>query len=253
MPRSVEESPPGMNARSIGLVIAMSAEARALTGFAQPTEQVVKIADGAYLRVGGLGATAAERSCVALAEAGVSALVSVGCAAGLTPECRPGALVVPAQVRSAQGEVFSTDMEWRAALLAAFQDRVSPVLEIIAGVDRLIGASEKHALHAATGAVAADMESAAVAREARRYGLPMIAIRVVSDGADDDVPDALLGVIDSFGRPRFGPLLAVLIRNPGAAAALARLRTGFNKACSTLSLVAARTGPEFCFPKWENG
>lgn len=238
-----------MSVRTVGLVIAMSAEARAITGRAQPKEQVVKIAEGAYLRVGGLGATAAERSCVALVEAGASALVSVGCAAGLTPECRPGALVVPAQVRSAQGEVFPTDPKWRAALLTAFKDHLSPLVDNIAGVDRVIDSAEKHVLHTTTGAVAADMESAAVAREARRCGLPMIAIRVVSDGADDDIPDALLGVFDAFGRPRFGPLLGALIRSPGDAAALARLRTGFNKACSTLSLVAARTGPAFCFPE----
>ncbi len=237
-----------MSVRTIGLVIAMSAEARALTGRTQPLDQVVRIAESAYLYVGGMGASAAERSCAVLVEAGAGALVSVGFAAGLVPECRPGAVVVPAKVRSAQGEVFAADVEWRAVLLAALKSQFSPLVGDIAGVERLISSAEKHVLGATTGTVAADMESVAVARQARRFGLPMIVVRVVSDGADDNIPEALLAAIDAFGRPRLRSILKTVIRRPGDAAGLARLRMGFNKACRTLSLVAARTGPAFCCP-----
>lgn len=242
-----------MSARTAGLVIAMSAEARALTGRRQPTEQVVRIAERAYLRVGGLGAAAAERSCAALVEAGAGVLMSVGCAAGLTPDSVPGTVVVPAELISARGEAFEADARWRAGLVSTLKDPFRPLVGKIAEVDRPIGSALKHQLRARTGAVAADMESAAVARAARRFGLPMIAIRVVSDGADDEVPDALLAAIDPFGRPRLGLLLGALIRNPGDAAALQRLRTGFRKACNTLSLVASRTGLEFSLPQRDDG
>lgn len=238
-----------MSAKCVGLVVAMSAEARALTGRRQPAEQVVELADNVFLRVGGMGAAAAEANCLALVEAGAGALASVGCAAGLTPECRPGALVVPAQVRSPQGEVFVTDTAWRTALLAGLSSEFSPLLGGIAGVNAITGAAEKRALKARTGAVAADMESAAVARVARRRGLPMIALRAVSDGPDEDVPEALLGGTDAFGRARFRSVLGALVRGPRDAAALARLRAGFNKACATLSHVVERTGPALCCPQ----
>ncbi|HSS64938.1 MAG TPA: hypothetical protein VLS27_10915 [Gammaproteobacteria bacterium] len=242
-----------MRVRTVGLVVAMSAEARSLTGRVQPLEQVVRIAEHAYLRVGGVGASAAERSCAALVEAGASALVSAGCAAGLAPECRPGALVVPAEVRSAQGEVFSADAEWRVALVAAAGLRISPLVGAVVSVDRVIGSVEKSALHASTGAIAADMESAAVAREAQRLGLPMISVRVVSDGMDDEFPNSLLDAIDAFGRPRLRPLVNAIVQNPGDAAVLMRSRTGFKKACSTLSLLAANVGPTFCCPGTTDG
>jgi nucleoside phosphorylase len=226
----------------------MSDEARALTGQAQPTEQVVKLTEYAYLRVGGIGPSAAERSCAVLVDAGVSALVSVGCAAGLAPACRAGALMLPAEVLFGQRDAIATDARWRAALLAGLGAGWNPLMENIVGVDRVIGSMEKHGLHATTGAVAADMESAVVAREARRLGLPMIVVRVVSDEVDDSIPEAFLDAMDAFGRPRIRLLLNALIRRPRDAAAVGRLRSGFNKACDTLSQIAARTGPGFCCP-----
>ncbi len=35
----------------------------------------------------------------------------------------------------------------------------------------------------------------------------MVALRVISDAANDDVPEALLTTVDAFGRPRYGALL----------------------------------------------
>ncbi len=238
-----------MSGRIVGLVVAMSAEARALTGRAQPRAQVVRLGEYACLRVGGVGAGAAERSCAALMQAGAGALVSVGCAAGLVPDVRPGALVLPAEMRSARGEVYPADAEWRAALLEGLKNQINPLHGHIVGVDRVIGSAEKRALHQRTGAVAADMESVIVAQAARRRGLPVIALRVVSDAADDDVPDALLDTIDEFGRPRYGTLTGALLRRPRDVGALARLRRGFNEACNTLSRAAETTGLTFCCPQ----
>ncbi|MDH3317334.1 MAG: phosphorylase, partial [Gammaproteobacteria bacterium] len=124
----------------------------------------------------------------------------------------------------------------------------SPVFGTIAGVGGIIERTEKHALHTRTGAVAADMESIAVARNARRRGLPMIAVRAISDGPEDALPISVLGVVDAFGRARYGALLGTLVRRPGDVAALARLRAGFSSACTTLSQVIARTGAELCCP-----
>ncbi len=238
-----------MNASSVGLVIAMSAEARALTGNVQPTRQVVRLSPDVFLRVGGVGAKATEQSCAALLEAGADALIGVGCAAGLAAECLPGAVVVAEEVRTERGEIIPTDEAWRTALVAGLGSRFNPFLGTVAGVDGIIGAEQKRALRARTGALAADMESASIAGWARRQGIPMMALRVVSDGPDDAVPPSLLDSVDAFGRPRYGALLAALARRPKDALALARLRGGFNQACRALSRVSATTGLTFCLPR----
>ncbi len=115
-------------------------------------------------------------------------------------------------------------------------------------MDRVVGSADKRILRERTGAIAADMESATVAQEAGRRGLPMVALRVISDAANDDVPEALLTAFDAFGRPRYGALLGALMKSPGEAVAVASLRKSFRQACGTLSRVAAITGPAFCCP-----
>jgi adenosylhomocysteine nucleosidase len=51
-----------------------------------------------------------------------------------------------------------------------------------------VTAREKHALRNQTGAIAVDMEAAAVQRKARLWGVPFRCIRAVSDTAGEDLP-----------------------------------------------------------------
>lgn len=78
----------------------------------------------------------------------------------------------------------------------------------------LATASGKAALHRSSGAIAIDLESAAVARVARRHGLPFAVLRAVCDPAGRDLPRAALIALDSAGR--IGPLrvLAAALANP---------------------------------------
>ncbi|MDX1528011.1 MAG: hypothetical protein R3337_05245 [Gammaproteobacteria bacterium] len=227
----------------------MSAEARAVTGRAQPLARVAKLSESACLRVGGIGARAARLSCDALAEAGAGALLSIGCAAGLAKEAAPGTLVLPREMRAVEGQVFRADPEWRQALLEALAGEFSPLGGDIVGVNRVVGSSDKRILRERTGAIAADMESVTVAQEAERRGLPMVALRVISDAASDDVPEAIITAVDDFGRPRYGALLAALVKSPRDAVAVSSLRKGFRQACGTLSRIAAIAGPAFCCPE----
>ena len=73
-------------------------------------------------------------------------------------------------------------------------DQDEPRGEVVAS------ATAKAALYARTGAVAVDLESAAVARIARRHGLPFAVLRAVCDGAGRDLPRAALVALDGAGR-----------------------------------------------------
>src|SRR5436190_9786497 len=95
----------------------------------------------------GPGAVRAAQAATAALAAGASGLVSFGLAGALRAELAPGAVLLPRRVRSAT---------------AAFDD----LLSVPAA---LTTPSEKSAA-AASGAVAADMESAAIAAVAARAG-----------------------------------------------------------------------------------
>lgn len=74
-----------------------------------------------------------------------------------------------------------------------------------------------------TGALAADLESGAVAQAAFDHGLPFAVLRVVCDPADRDLPPAAITALDADGRIRPAALLRSLARYPRQLPALIAL------------------------------
>jgi adenosylhomocysteine nucleosidase len=99
----------------------------------------------------------------------------------------------------------------------------------------LIWAGEKGQLHTATGAEAVEMESAAIHEVCARRGIPCATLRVISDGAHEDLPldfNALSNSDHSLNYPRLA--LAVL-RSPGKIPALRRLQQQTKHAAEQLA------------------
>jgi adenosylhomocysteine nucleosidase len=69
----------------------------------------------------------------------------------------------------------------------------------------------KRAAAAATGAIAVDMESAAIAGEAVRARVPFVAMRVVVDGLDDALPPRAESWIDERGQRRLSAVLRAAV------------------------------------------
>ncbi|MGP3973772.1 phosphorylase family protein [Streptomyces sp. 8N114] len=130
----------------------------------------------------GMGAQAARRAMTrALAREtvpGGTAVLATGFCAGLVPGMRPGDLVVAAETRDPHGHTPCTGTELLTTELSRYGTvHVGP----LAGTDHVVRGQARAALHE-TGAIAADMESAATlhaaAGTARR---PVAAVRVVVD------------------------------------------------------------------------
>ena len=82
-------------------------------------------------------------------------------------------------------------------------------------------ADEKRGLARASGAIAADMESAAIARAAHVVGVPFLVVRAVSDGADEDLPMDFNLWLSPWGRVQG---VAYLLRHPSIIRSLLRMR-----------------------------
>ena len=116
---------------------------------------------------------------------GASALVSWGFAAGLDPALAPGTLVIGQQIeprcRPARPAPPRPPQYGPSGSRTRLRDRVPLVAGTIACPDHVVRtASEKRAL-GASGAVAADMETAAIAAAAAAAGIPWLALRVLVD------------------------------------------------------------------------
>ena len=114
---------------------------------------------------------------------------------------------------------------------------------LIIGQDHIaVSVAEKAAL-AATGALAVDMESHIAARVAARHGLPFIAIRTISDTAQETLPPAALVGMNPDGSMALGKVLWSLARNPGQLPALIRTGQSAERAFKSLARVHATLGP----------
>jgi hopanoid-associated phosphorylase len=172
---------------------------------------------------------------------GARAVLSFGLAAGLKPRLAPGTLVIPSLIVCGQHR-YPTDPQWSQNLRKALAEFVALP---IAGVDApLIRATDKVQLHAASGAVAADMESHVAARLAARAGRPFAALRVISDPAERALPHAAVVGMRSDGAVNLVAVVASLLRHPGQLPELARIATDVRCAMQVLTRCRRLLGPE---------
>ena len=147
-------------------------------------------------------------------------LMSFGVAGGLASELRPGTCVVASEIVDGD-ERLPTDRAWSQRLLRAHPDAVHGAM---AGVSAAVAEpGAKRALHAATGAVAVDMESHLVARVAAAHGLPMVAVRVVTDPAERTLPPSALAGVRADGTTDVAAVMRSILRRPQDIPALVRV------------------------------
>jgi adenosylhomocysteine nucleosidase len=227
----------------LGVVAALTAEARTLGPAVKRIGDVGRLGDGTLLALSGMGSAAAGRAAARLIEAGASALMSFGLAGGLDPELTAGSVVVPGEVMFRDGAGFPTSAAWRERLTAALPARLTVAAgKLLTSARPLDAVADKSAAFQATGAVAVDMESAAVAAVAAAHRLPFLAVRVIVDTAADVLPRAVLAA-SRAGQVRVWPLLGGLAVAPLDVVALIRLAQRYRKAIRSLAAVARAVCP----------
>lgn len=242
-PQLVEPRPSPDDAAALGIVAALPGEMKTLRRAAAHWTSARP-----HIALSGMGPKAAFAAADALAQRGAAGLVSFGYVGALKPGLASGTLVVPDSVTTLYGARETVDRAWFEALQAALAGAVPMAAGPLLSTDRMItSAADKRQLHAATGALAVDMESAAVAAAARRHGLGFIAVRVVLDEATHAVPRAVTASLSADGRVQVGRLVGALVRRPGDIAALVALAGAARAADRTLSTVCRLGGPRLGF------
>lgn len=223
--------------RVCGIVVALPEELATLTSQKLAQGEYVHMAKNILLGFAGAGPTNAERATRRLIDQGANCLISWGCAAALAPQLKPGDLVVPDQVLSEQ-QVFDTDKQWLQHLRHLSQS-IPTVSGALAESRRIVAAStEKQRIHQDTGALALDMESAAIVKVAQQANLPCLVIRAIADPVTMDLPQAVVYALNDQGRVELSKLLRFLLAHPWEIPALIKLGLHFNAAQTSLKKVA---------------
>jgi adenosylhomocysteine nucleosidase len=166
-------------------------------------------------------------------------VIATGVAGALAEHLRPGDLVLVERIfAEALGDhipreiaIAREQVDWIAAALDAKQLRHVRGAMLTAG-RVLPGAREKAAAHAETGAIAVDMETAALAAEAARRGIPFVSLRAILDALGDEIVGPK---IDETGRVRALATASGLMRNPGAMFRIPRMMKNLSIATNALA------------------
>ncbi|MGH9687599.1 MAG: hypothetical protein ACRD5K_10960 [Candidatus Acidiferrales bacterium] len=162
--------------------------------------------------------------------------ISSGLAGALKPNYRIGQVLAAQEVSS--GDIQSAepgDLLQSSEALFSFAEQcgATPVKRFhTAG--RVIGkAVEKKYLSETADAV--EMESFIVLGEAQRRGVPAIAIRAISDLADEDLPFDMTGVFTEQGRISIPLVLAQVAKHPQSISAVMKLGQSAKAAATELA------------------
>jgi hopanoid-associated phosphorylase len=211
---------------TIGVVTGLAAEAKIATA----AGLVAFACGGDPTRAGAIAAR--------LIAEGASLIVSFGLAGGLDPALAPGTLIVADTV--IDGEALATDPSWTARLRVGLPGAVGGA---IAGVDGPLATVAAKAALRATGAVAVDTESHAIARAAGR-SVPFVVVRAIADPAAMALPPAALVAPRPDGGIAVHRVLASVAVRPTQIPDLIRLARASRAAFAALRHAAAALGAQ---------
>jgi adenosylhomocysteine nucleosidase len=231
---------------SVGIVVALASEAKALTTRKVHPERIIPLANGAGLWLSGMGPAAAQGAAHALADRGATALAVFGVAGALDSGLRSGTLFCPERILDDSGQDYVPDSSWRTSLLQQLSAATLPVLEtgkLLSMPMPLLTTAAKVAARDCHAALAVDMESAAVAAVARDRHLPFMTLRAIVDEMDDTIPATLHASVDAWGRPRLLNLIVALSRHPSLLTYLPGLHSRMQQGTRALRAAGDATGP----------
>lgn len=185
----------------------------------------------------GVGPRRARLAAEAIVATKPLGLVITGLAGALSPAIRPGTLVLPHEVRAEperQAAVHPAAAILATARASIGGDRISITTGALLSVARPVNRPRrKQELFEATGAIAVDMESHAMLEVADAQGLPALALRGVSDGASDALPD--LGEADPERLATQLRIAARALRHPSQIRNLLSIAAGTRRALKKLA------------------
>ncbi|TWT58525.1 5'-methylthioadenosine/S-adenosylhomocysteine nucleosidase [Thalassoglobus neptunius] len=158
-------------------------------------------------------------------------VLSVGLSGGLRESMKTGHIVVANEVVDSNGP-----QEIRIPI--EMEDSPGEGLHVgrVCTVDRIVRTVEqKKQLRNATEAIAADMESLAVASTCRERQVPFMVIRSISDALDADLPSEVLAIFGNKGTIRAGALVGSLFKRPECVKDLWQIREQATSAAKSLA------------------
>lgn len=234
-----------MSDKTIGIVAAMEQEAKAICPISEKSmvgkfkllSGILPDGNKFLCIISGIGTERAKQAATLLAKKTPTLILSAGVSGGLASGTAAGDLLAASAIHSELPEFkpwcrSEQDEELLKELLPACVKIPSgPLVTVSAPV---LTPRNKKSLHDRTAALAADMESIAVASVAAAEGIPFACIRAVSDGADRAIPAESLNGVTAEGKTKLMPILKAIARRPTLIFELIPMGMDYSKALKNL-------------------
>jgi len=226
--------------KKLGIIAALPAEAKCLDQSTLHLVSPVEIQKDIFLCLSGIGYESASNAAKKLLELKIDGLVSWGVAGAIDSSVNSGDLIIADSIIS-HNKTYLVSTEWKNKLLRHMQKSSNQLLNgnIASSKEICATTKEKENLLQRTGALAVDMESAAIAEVSRDNKLDFLVIRTIADQANASIPEAVLKHTDNLGNPKLLKFILSCITKPMQIRDLAILAKNYNKALKTLDELAA--------------
>lgn len=174
--------------KKIGIIVSSPFEAEAFGK--KPSCKPTEISPGVFINSCGPGQKGVHDAILHLTYEDVDGLISWGFAGGLDPSLETGTLVIPHQVIHPFGQTLSCDETWHQFLKESIQGQMSFSEKPIVHSEAVLKTpAQKQLVALRTHGAAVDQESFWIAYWANQLKIPMIAIRVILDDAQTQLPE----------------------------------------------------------------
>ncbi|OEU66604.1 MAG: phosphorylase [Desulfovibrio sp. S3730MH75] len=237
-----------MSNKLIGIVAAMEQEASAICPVSEKSmlgkfELLSGILPGGnkfMCVISGLGAERGSEAATLLIQKSPDLMLSAGVSGGLAHGPAAGDLLAASSIHSELAahnpwHKSESDVDLSIALLPAYGKIPSgPMVTVPTPV---LTPKDKTSLHDKTGALAADMESIAVAEAATKAGIPFACIRAISDASTRAIPAESLDGVDASGKTKLKPILKAIANRPSLIFELIPMGMDYSKALKSLGKI----------------
>ncbi len=223
----------------IGIIAALPAEAKCLSSKKLKAGLPIEIQQDVFLCLSGIGHESALFAAKKLVALKVDALISWGVAGAIDNSLKSGDVILASSIINGENR-YSVSEDWLSRVSEhflpsepnIFSGDIASCKEICASI------ADKQHLSQNTGALAVDMESAAIAETATENNLDLLVIRTISDDADTAIPEAILKHTNNLGQPRIFNFMLSCILKPKQIREISSLASGYKKGLASLSEIA---------------
>lgn len=176
-----------------------------------------------------------------------SAIISVGLCGGLSPAVSVGDVVIASVVDTPDATYFA-DPSWQVNLHSAVKAlgvRWWSSGEFNTANDE----AQRAALFAKTMCAVIDDETYAVAQFATERRIALAAMRAVSDGAEDNLPPAVIDALNANGTDNLEAVAASVVTDPLQLPALIKTALEYTKSLDALDVACRSVGSNFQWAK----